>query len=155
MKNLESNLEKILQPDYSCQNQSLQEGTTLTGISPIDGSEQGILGSNVSPEPNPGPNYNKDDFLGANLQVGSETGIPIEELIGEPGGQSTPVPSPERPKVSEVDSGVKSTETKPMKVSRFDVKKVSEEKEVSDPEVHHTLPPISGLIYLDIFGQNY
>jgi len=142
MKNLESNLEKILQPDYSSQNQSLQEDTTLTGITPIDGSEQGIPVS--SSEPNPDLNTTKDDYIGNNLQVGSENGKSIEELIGEPGGQSTPVPSPDRPKVSEVDSGVK-VDTKPTKMSRFDVKKVSEEKEVSDPEVHHTLPPISGI----------
>ena len=143
MKNLESNLEKILQPDYSSQNQSLQEDTTLTGITPIDGSEQGIPVS--SSEPNPDHNTKtKDDYIGNNLQVGSENGKSIEELIGEPGGQSTPVPSPDRPKVSEVDSGVK-VDTKPTKMSRFDVKKVSEEKEFSDPEVHHTLPPISGI----------
>merc|ERR1719402_1035757 len=54
-------------------------------------------------------------------------------MIGEPGGQSTPVPSPERPKNSEmIDTAVVALDVGAggsRKVSRFDVKKVSEERE--------------------------
>ena len=75
------------------------------------------------------------DPAATDLSHNGESNRSLEEMIGEPGGQSTPVPSPERPKTCEVDSGaIKAAAEKPrVTTSRFEVKKVSEEKELTDP----------------------
>ena len=62
----------------------------------------------------------------------------LEDMIGEPGGKSTPVPSPDKSKNCGYASD--SQENAPRtakKVSRFDVKKVSEDREAAG----NNLPP--------------
>jgi len=119
MKDLITNLEKILQSQAA----PTAEDQTLTGITPIE------------PTPTDKGKAESVDPAATDLSHNGESNRSLEEMIGEPGGQSTPVPSPERPKTCEVDSGaIKAAAEKPrVTTSRFEVKKVSEEKELTDP----------------------
>ena len=113
----------LVSVDLNSTTHTTVENQTLTGIVPI----KDIPATAMVAE-QPVVSVGNNELF--NIPTADTSNRSIEELIGEPGGQSTPVPSPERPKQSEVDSGPRPTDPKPRKMSRFDVKRVSEEKEV-------------------------
>lgn len=133
MKDLESNLEKILQPDHnSSQNVFNIEEQTLTGITPIETGDPTFS----VPAPVDEPATGAEEFF----SLPSEPNRNLEEVIGVPGGQSTPVPSPERPKTTEVDSVPKPAPDRQRKMSRFEIQKVCEDiRESVEAERHHNI----------------